>query len=130
MEKNRIPVFISYDYEHDKHLYGSLAEQASRSSSPMYISNHSLDKPVDDNWEKEVESRIAKVHMVFVICGRNVHNALGVTKEIQMAYRLKKTVHLLDPGAAGRSRPKGVPETQPFIGMDWGTLEKTIHVHG
>lgn len=127
---NQVPVFISYDFDHDADLVQGLREQASRTESPFWIKDLSLSGPIDGKWETEVERRISQCQMVFVVCGKNVHSAPGVTKEVQMAKRLGKPIHLLDAGARGRSRPVGVPETQPFLPMDWKTLSRVIHPNG
>lgn len=127
---NRIPVFISYDFEHDVDLKNGLTEQADRPDSPFWIKDCSLPGPIDGKWEKEVEVRIGRCHMILVICGKNVHSAEGVAKEVQMAKRQRKPVHLLDGGTRGSSRPKGVPENQPIHPMNWPTLNRLIHENG
>jgi hypothetical protein len=126
----RVPVFVSYRFEEDEDLKSGLVEQAAREDSPFWVKDYSLPGPIDPPWERNVESRIGQCELVLVICGPNVHSSEGITKEVQMAKRLGKPVHLLDAGKRGRSRPKGVPEDQPFHGMDWASLKKLVHGAG
>lgn len=124
---DRIPVFISYDYRFDSDLKKGLVEQAEREESPFWIGDQSIPRAIDQGWETDAERRIAASHLVLVICGANVHNSPGVTKEVQIARRLDKPVYLLDPGARGRSRPVGVPEAQPFLPMNWRNIATMLY---
>ena len=68
-------VFISFDYDNDKDLPGNLVAQAARPDSPFNITDRSVRAPIDENWRREVRSRIRRADLVIVICGEHTHDA-------------------------------------------------------
>ena len=87
--------FISFDYDHDNELRGSLIAQAKNPGSPFNITDWSVKEPFDENWRKKVRDLIRRADLTIVICGEHTHDAKGVTAEVTIAQEEKKPYFLL-----------------------------------
>ena len=54
-------VFISFDYDNDSDIKGSLVAQAKNDDSPFEISDMSIKEANDSNWKYFARQRIRKV---------------------------------------------------------------------
>ena len=124
---NKIPVFISFDYEHDLMTKERLVKEWAQKDCPIWIKDCSLTEPVTpQRWQTEVAKRMENVKAVLVICGRNTHSANGVTTEVQMAQQRKLPVMCLQALQAGSSLPVGVPKDTAMVALDWQTVAKHL----
>lgn len=80
MKKKR--VFISFDYDHDNDIKGSLAAQSKLEDSPFEIIDMSIKEAVDENWKKYARKRIKGCDCVIVLCGEYTASAKGVSAEV------------------------------------------------
>ena len=92
--------FISFDFDHDKELRGTLVGQAQNPDSPFQIADCSVQKPFDEGWRAKVRGRIRSADLTIVICGLHTHDAKGVAAELTITREEKKPYFLL------RGRPK------------------------
>ena len=120
-------VFISFDYDHDNDLRGNLVAQARDSESPFSITDWSVRAPIDENWRREVRSRIRKVDLVVVICGEHTHDADGVAGEVTITQEESKPYFLLK----GRRRktctkPRNVRSSDEMHSWTWANLKNLI----
>ena len=120
-------VFISFDFDHDKDLQGSLVEQAKHPDSPFSITDWSLREPVTEKWKKKARELIRKADLTIVICGEHTHDAAGVTAEVTILHEENKPYFLLK----GRRRktckkPKSARREDTIHPWRWPTLKKLI----
>jgi antiphage defense system Thoeris ThsB-like protein len=79
--------FVSFDFDHDEISRRLFVGQAKENSpTPFVIADWSskLDLP-QDQWEKIIEDKINRCHLMIVLVGRYMGSATGVAKEIQFA---------------------------------------------
>ena len=67
-DDDKIPVFISFDYDHDTTLKEFLVGQAKNEDSPFSIADRSI-KDESDDWKDKARTRIKRADQVIVICG-------------------------------------------------------------
>ena len=123
--------FISFDYDHDKDIRGSLVEQAKDPDSPFYIKDGSLKEPVNEKrtkWKKEARELIQKADLIIVMCGEHTHDAAGVTAEVTIAQKENKPYFLLK----GRRRktckkPKSARHDDEIYKWKWKHLGRLIN---
>ena len=77
-----VPVFISFDYDHDEDLRVMLLGQAKNAGSPFSIADWSVKEAMTGNWKEKVKTRIRRTKVMAVICGHYTHTAAGVNAEI------------------------------------------------
>ena len=114
----KTPVFISFDYDHDRDLKELLVGQSRHSDTPFSIIDHSIKKETK-GWKADARKRIERAHVVIVICGLHTHQAVGVTGEIEIARAAGVKYRLLRGRKNGTvQRPKGT--SWPFDPIqDW-----------
>ena len=120
--------FISFDYDHDRDLRGSLVAQANKPDSPSSITDWSVKEPFDDNWRKNVRDLIRRADITIVICGEHTHDAKGVTAEVTIAQEEKKPYFLLK----GRQRktckkPMSARKEDEIHPWKWNKLKGLIN---
>ncbi len=120
-------VFISFDFDHDKDLRGSLVRQAEHPDSPFSITDSSVKEPINELWKKKVRELIRKADLTIVICGEHTHDAAGVTAEVTILREEKKPYFLLK----GRRRktckkPGSALRTDEIYRWTWENLRKLI----
>jgi hypothetical protein len=65
---NQIPVFISFDYQHDLETKNRLVTEWNTESCPIWIKDFSLPGAVADHrWQAEAAKRIDEVKAVLVL---------------------------------------------------------------
>ena len=95
----RVPVYISFDYDHDDDLKVMLAGQAKHEDSAFEIIDHSI-KEASADWKEKARTRIRRSQRVIVICGEHTHTATGINVEINIA------------NEEGKHPEKHLPETR------------------
>lgn len=78
-------VFISFDYDHDSDIKGSLVGQAKLEDSPFEIVDVSIKEAIDSNWKKFAREKIKSCDYVIVLCGEYTASAKGVAAELTIA---------------------------------------------
>lgn len=84
MATEKVPVFISFDYDHDLFLKEALVDQSGKDGSPFSIADWSV-KDVSTTWKEDARTRIKRVDQVVVVCGKHTDAATGVNAEIRIA---------------------------------------------
>ena len=120
--------FISFDYDHDKDLRGSLVEQTENPDSPFNITDSSVKEPINELWKKKVRALIRKADLTIVICGEHTHDAVGVTAEVTIVHEENKPYFLLK----GRRRktckkPKSALHTDEIYRWTWENLRRLLN---
>jgi hypothetical protein len=122
----KVPVFISFDYDHDDDLRTLLIGQAANSDSPFNISDWSLKEATAD-WKEKARARIKRVDHVIVLCGKYTDSATGVNAEIGIARDEKKAYFLLAGRAdGGNKKPTAALNTDKIYDWTWENLKKLI----
>ena len=86
-------IFVSFDFDHDHDLKGSLVAQAQDPKSPFELIDFSLvESQPQHEWLSRAQSSIARCDVFVVILGLNTHQAPGVRKEVQIAKGLRKDI--------------------------------------
>jgi hypothetical protein len=97
-----VPVFISFDYDHDLDLKNLLVGQAKYADSPFFIEDWSV-KLVSADWRVKARTRIRRANQMIVICGQHTSSAAGVNAEIKIAREEGTPYFLLRGRALGRN---------------------------
>lgn len=121
-----IPVFISFDYDHDQDCKNLLVGQAKNPDSPFEIADWSV-KVASPGWKEDAQRRIKRVDQVIVICGEHTGSATGVNIEIEIAREEKKSYFLLN----GRpnsffQKPSAALSTDKVYKWTWENLKALI----
>lgn len=123
----KIPVFISFDYDHDLDLYNLLVGQSRLNDSPFEITNWSV-KDASPKWVADARARISRVQQVIVICGLYTGSAVGIDTEIGLARELRKPYFLLAGRTAGNNRkPRTALATDKLYNWTWSNLKTLIN---
>lgn len=120
---NRLPVFVSFDYEHDRSTKERLVTEWGMSQCPIWIKDESLPGPVEDiRWQTVAAEKINAAKAVLVICGKNTHSAKGVIAEVQIAMKKDKPLVFLQAFKEGSSLPYGVKHDTRMTTLDWQSV--------
>ena len=104
-------VFISYDYDTDRHLKATFVAHANHPDCPFSIIDFSLQEHRrDEAWLSEAQRQIDLCDVFIVLLGRNTHNASGVRKEVNIARGLNKNRFQLRPQGKNYSRIRSAGE--------------------
>ncbi len=126
MVDKKVPVFISFDYDHDANLKDLLVGQAKNDDSPFSISDWSI-KEESADWKEKARTRIKRADQVIVVCGKHMDTATGVNAEIKIA-RKEKTPYFLLAGYSdgGNKKPSAALDTDKMYKWTWDNLKKLI----
>lgn len=126
MATTKVPVFMSFDYDHDDDLKILLAGQAELADSPFFIQDLSI-KEASSDWEDKARARIKRADQVIVICGKHTHTATGVNVEIGIARDEKKPYFLLAGRAdGGNKKPTAASDSDKMYEWTWDNLKTLI----
>ena len=121
-----VPVFISFDYDHDDDLKALLVGQAKNDDSPFYIEDWSI-KEASSDWKEKARSRIKRVDQVIVICGKHTDTATGINAEIRIARDEEKPYFLLAGRAdGGNKKPSASVDSDKMYKWTWDNLKALI----
>lgn len=122
----KVPVFISFDYDHDATLKEFIVGQAKHEDSPFEIVDHSI-KEASVDWKDKARSRIKRADQVIVLCGKHTDTATGVNVEIAIA-REEKTPYFLLAGYSdgGNKKPTSALSTDKMYKWTWDNLKTLI----
>ena len=88
-------VFISFDYDNDKDIWGSLRAHAADPQLAFNATDWSVKAPVTEKWKDEVRDRIQRVDLTIVLCGEHTDQEVGVAAEVTIAREELKPYLLL-----------------------------------
>ncbi len=126
MATTKVPVFISFDYDHDDDLKSLLVGQAKHSDSSFFIEDWSI-KEASSDWKEKARARIKRVDQVIVICGEHTDTATGVNAEISIAQDEDKPYFLLAGRAAGgNKKPTAAVASDKMYNWTWDNLKTLI----
>jgi MTH538 TIR-like domain (DUF1863) len=126
MATDKVPVYISFDYDHDSDLKTLLVGQAANGDSPFSIADWSIKEPSSD-WKDKARTRIERVEQVIVICGEHTHTATGINAEIEIARDEEKPYFLLAGRASGKNKkPSAALSADKIYAWTWVDLKKLI----
>ncbi len=126
MPVRKVPVYISFDYDHDDDLKVLLVGQAANSDSPFSIADWSI-KEASADWKVKARTRIKRVEQVIVICGNYTHTATGINAEIEIAREEGKAYFLLSGRATGvNTKPTSAVSTDKIYKWTWDNLKSLI----
>lgn len=122
----KVPVFISFDYDHDVTLKEFLVGQAKHQDSPFEIVDHSL-KEASADWKEKARARIKRADQVIVICGKHTDTATGVNVELTIA-REEKAPYFLLAGYSdgGNKKPTSALTTDKMYKWTWDNVKSLI----
>jgi len=126
MAKKRI--FISYDFDNDHHLPGSLVRQAKAPDSPFSMVDVSLkEKLPDAQWVSKAQQKIQQCDVFIVLLGRHTHQASGVLREVSIAKGLKKPRFQLRPKGQRNIKNKSIPDAGKVIPWKWKNIATELN---
>jgi hypothetical protein len=120
----RVPVFVSFDFDHDEDLKHLLVGQAKNPDSPFDVTDHSVKEPLTGDWKEKVRGRIRRADQVIVICGTQTHTARGVDVEIGIAREEGRSYFLLR-GRADKActKPQAAAPADKVYDWTWENLK-------
>ena len=120
--------FVSFDVDHNSTEKILFIGQSSLSKTPFKHEDWSVKKPLlQSEWEKLVEAKIAKTHLMIVLVGKNMSTATGVDLEIAMAKRQSVPYFGVYVGGANTSStlPSGLSRSRT-IPWTWDSVAASI----
>ena len=122
MSKKR--VFISFDYDHDSDIKGSLVAQAKNDDSPFEIVDMSIREAIDSNWKYYARKRIKSCDCVIVLCGHYTSTAKGVTAELTIAQEEGVEYFSINGRNSGNvQKPLGAKASDKVYAWTWKNLD-------
>jgi MTH538 TIR-like domain (DUF1863) len=122
----KVPVFISFDYDNDDDLKILLVGQAANEDSPFSIADWSI-KEESSDWKDKARTRIKRVDQVIVLCGKYTDTATGVDAEIEIARDEGKPYFMLAGRAdGGNKKPKAALDSDKMYKWTWDNLKSLI----
>ena len=120
--------FISFDYDHnltEKYLF---VGQIKNSRTPFAAEDWSSKETLPQaTWEKQLEDKIGRCHLMIVLVGRSMGTATGVRKEINFANT--KNVPFfgvyVDGADKNNTLPTGLARNRT-ISWDWDSIANAI----
>ena len=126
MTQTKVPVFISFDYDHDDDLKMLLVGQAKNDDSPFSIEDWSI-KEASSDWKDKAKARIKRADQLIVICGKHTDTATGVNVEVTLAREVGTPYFLLAGYAEGANKkPTAALEEDKVYKWTWDNLKALI----
>jgi hypothetical protein len=123
----KVPVFISFDYDHDSDLKMLLVGQSKNDGSPFEIVDNSIKEGAAD-WKERARTRIKRSQQVVVICGKYTDTATGVNAEIRIAREENKPYFLLAGRSdGGNKKPTAALGGDQMYRWTWDNLKTLIN---
>ena len=122
--KEKVRVFLSFEFGKDDELHHTFYSQATRCSQYEII-DCSLNERYhpDAQWLKKARAQIKKSEIVIVMLGQDTHNAPGVEKEVGEANQLKKPMFQVRPQGRTHGEVRGAGEVVPW---KWKRIDAKI----
>ena len=121
-------VFISFDYDHDLDIKGSLVGQARNPDSPFEIVDMSIKEVIASNWKENARRRIKSCDCVIVLCGYYTASAKGVAAELTIAQEEGVPYFLLCGRRVGLvQKPLSAKRTDKVYDWTWNILKALLN---
>lgn len=122
--KEKVRVFLSFEFGKDNELHRNFYSQASLHSGYEMI-DCSLNEQYhpDAQWLNKARKQIALSNIVIVVVGEDTHNAPGVEKEVGEAHQLKKPIFQVRPQGRTHGEVRGAGELIPW---KWKQIDAKI----
>jgi hypothetical protein len=122
----KVPVFISFDYDHDATLKEFVVGQAKLEDSPFQIIDNSI-KVASPDWKEKARRAIRRSDQVIVVCGEHTDTATGVNAEVRIA-RGEATPYFLLAGYkdGGNKKPTAALDSDKLYKWTWDNLKALI----
>jgi len=120
--------FVSFDVDHNSDEKIPFIGQSSHSKTPFSHEDWSVKEPLlQSKWEKLVEAKIGKTHLMIVLVGKSMSTATGVDLEIAMAKRQNVPFFGVYVGGASTSSimPTGLIRSRT-IAWTWDGVSNAI----
>ena len=120
--------FISFDYDNNLTKKILFVGQIKNSRTPFSAEDWSSKETLPQaTWERQLENKIRRCHLMIVLVGRSMATAIGVRKEIVFAKRNNVPFFgVYVDGAGTRSiLPDGLNRNRT-ISWDWGSIADAI----
>ena len=122
----KTPIFVSFDFDHDRRLKDFIIQQARRPDSPFEVIDHSLKEAAPEkSWEIKAYKAIGRARVVLVMVGPHTHSAPGVLKEIRMAREQGKKVVQIIGYRDGSYTP--VKDAGQLYRWSWENLRRILN---
>lgn len=123
---DKVPVFTSFDGEHDDDLRILFVGQSKNPDTPSDFSDWSV-KDVSPKWEADAHARIKRCDQVAVLCGEHTDTATGVSKEIKIA-REEGVPYFLLKGRKDKTckKPTAALSTDTIYDWTWDNVKLLI----
>ena len=116
--------FVSFDFDNDHDLKGSLVKQAEDPSSPFTLVDFSLKETQPEHrWLSRAQSAISRCDIFILLLGKRTHQAHGVLKEVQIAKGLSKPRFQLKPQG---TNPVALKNAGPVVNWTWNKLKRML----
>jgi hypothetical protein len=122
----KIPVFTSFDGDHDDDLRVLFIGQAKHPDTPADFADWSV-KEESETWEADARARIKRCDQVAVLCGDYTHTATGVSKEIRIA-REEGIPYFLIKGRKDKTctRPTAALPSDKMYKWTWDNVKSLV----
>ena len=120
--------FISFDYDNNLNEKILFVGQIKNSRTPFSAEDWSSKETLPQaTWERQLENKIRRCHLMIVLVGKSMATAIGVRKEIVFAKRNDVPFFgVYVDGAGTRSNlPAGLNRNRT-ISWDWGSIANAI----
>ncbi|TAM11910.1 MAG: hypothetical protein EPN72_07510 [Nevskiaceae bacterium] len=119
------PVFVSFDFDHDRVLKDFILGQAKLQDSPFQVVDHSLKEEAPErDWERKAKAGILRAEIVIVMVGLYTHKAHGVLKEVAMAREAGIKIVQIIGYKDGNYMP--VPDAGRLYAWNWDNLKRLL----
>ena len=124
MNKPKVRVFLSFEFDKDNDLHRNFYAKAKKHSKHEIIDT-SLNDPYhpDELWLNKARKKIKQSDIVIVMLGDDTHNAPGVEKEVNETHQQKKPIFQIRPKGRTSAEVKGAGEV---IKWDWKQINAMI----
>ena len=120
--------FISFDYDNNLNEKILFVGQIKNSRTPFSAEDWSSKETLPQaTWERQLENKIRRCHLMIVLVGKSMASAIGVRKEIVFAKRNNVPFFgvYVDGAGIGNILPAGLNRNRT-ISWDWRSIANAI----
>ena len=115
-------VYVAFDYD-DLGVKQNLIAESARPDCPWEFIDNSIRSALTDQWIAEARRLIQGSDCVIVLCGKQTHQAAGVSTEVQITQELGKPYFLISCTREGiPTAPKHARSSDKVWTYRWPTL--------
>ena len=120
--------FISFDFDHNETARNLLVGQIKNSRTPFSAQDWSSKELLPQaTWEKELEEKIGRCHLMIVLVGKSMGSATGVRKEIGFAKARNVPFFgvYVDGAGASSTLPTGLARNRT-VAWEWDKIANAV----